>query len=113
MKDYTTNPAVRARFTGSLRDLADYLDRHPAIPVPASGTTVTMYATPGQDSRAQVNRIALLLDTGTRDETAHGGNYWATRSFGPIGYEIVATPGPSALTRPAPACYQAIPDTWT
>ena len=113
MKDYTTNPAIRARFTRSLRDLADYLDHHPAVPVPAFGATVTMYATPGDDSRAQVNRIAALLDTGIRDETASGGHYWATRSFGPIGYEIAALADLVSLTRPAPACYQAVPDTWT
>ena len=113
MKDYTTSPAVRARFTRSLRDLADYLDHHLAVPVPAFGTTVTMYATPGDDSRAQVNHIAVLLDTGICDETAHGGHYRATRSFGPIGYEIVVIPEPCSLTRPAPACYQAVPDTWT
>jgi hypothetical protein len=51
--DYTTNPAIRARFTRSLRN------------------------------------------------------------FGLLGYEIAAIPGPDPLTRPAPACYQAIPDTWT
>jgi hypothetical protein len=113
MKDYTTNPAVKARFTSSLRELADYLDRHPAVPVPAFGATLTMYASPGDDSRAQVNRIAAVLDIETRDETAHGGNYWATRSFGPIGYEIVAIADFLPLTCPAPVCYQAIPDTWT
>jgi hypothetical protein len=112
MKDYTADPAVRARFTRSLRDLADYLDHHPAVPVPAFGATLTMYATPGDDGHAQVNHIAKLMDTGPHDETGHHGYYRATRSFGPIGYEIVAIPDPSPLTRPVPACYQITPDTW-
>ena len=34
MKYYTTDPGAKGRFIRALRDLADYLDRHPAIPVP-------------------------------------------------------------------------------
>ena len=107
MKDYTINSHIRARFTRSLRDLADYLDQHPAVPVPAFGTTVTMYATPGDDSRAQVGRIAALLDTGICDETAHGGHYWAVRNFGLVGYEIVAITEQPSATDPIPVCYQS------
>jgi hypothetical protein len=113
MQDYTTNPAVQARFTRSLRELADYLDRNPAVPVPAFGASLTMYASPGDDGRTQVDDIAALMGAGTCDETAHHGHYWATRSFGPIGYEIVAIFDPPPDTRPAPVCYQATPDTWT
>jgi hypothetical protein len=107
VKDYTINSHIRARFTRSLRDLADYLDQHPAVPVPAFGTTVTMYATPGDDSRAQVGRIAALLDTGICDETAHGGHYWAVRNFGLVGYEIVAITEQPSATDPIPVCYQS------
>jgi hypothetical protein len=108
MKDYTTDPGARGRFICSLRDLADYLDRHLAVPVPAHGATVTMYAGPADDGgRAQVDRIAALLDTGVHDETAHGGHYWAVRNFGPLGYEIVAITGQPPATDPIPVCYQS------
>jgi hypothetical protein len=97
VKLYTTDPGAKARFTGALRELADYLDRNPAIPVPKTGATVTLHASSaGNGGRAQVDHLARLLDTGIRDETAHGGHYWTVRQFGPIGYEIAA-----------------IPDTWT
>jgi hypothetical protein len=114
MKDHTTEPGAKSRFIRALRDLADYLDRNTCIPVPTHGATLTMYASPGQDGRAQVDHVARLMDTSARDETAHHGYYWATRTFGPLGYEIVAIPEPSPVTSPAPACYQAAaPDTWT
>ena len=116
MKDYTTDPGAKARFTRALRDLADYLDRNPAIPVPKTGETITVHASCADyGGRAQVDHIAQLLDVGIRDETARGGHYWAVRQFGPIGYEIVAiTTGTPPGPGPAPACYQSVtPDTRT
>ena len=115
MQYYTTDPGAKGRFVRSLRELADYLDRHPAIPVPKHGATIALHAAAAEDGgRAQVDRIAGLLDAAVTDETARGGHYWATRQFGPIGYEVAAVsetlPGPG----PAPACYQNLtPDTWT
>ena len=37
MKYYTTDPGAKGRFIRALRELADYLDRNPAIPVPKTG----------------------------------------------------------------------------
>jgi hypothetical protein len=115
MKYYTTDPGAKGRFIRALRDLADYLDQNPAIPVPKTGETVTLHASSADDGgRAQVDHIGRLLDTGIRDETAHGGHYWAVRQFGPIGYEIVAISERPPVPGPAPACYQSLtPDTWT
>jgi hypothetical protein len=113
VKYYTTDPGAKARFTHALRDLADYLDRNPAIPVPKTGETITVHASSA--GRAQVDHIARLLNADIRDETAHGGHYWAVRQFGPIGYEIVAiATGTPPATGPAPACYQSVtPEPWT
>ena len=115
MKYYTTDPGARGRFIRALRELADYLDRNPAIPVPKTGETVTLHASPtGYGGRAQVDHIARLLGAGIRDETARGGHYWAVRQFGPIGYEIVAISDKPPAPGPTPICYQsAAPDTWT
>ena len=116
MKHYTTDPGARGRFIRALHELADYLDRNLAIPVPKSGETITVHASPtGSGGRAQVDHIAGLLHAEIRDETAHDGHYWAVRQFGPIGYEIVAiTTGTPPALGPAPACYQSVtPDTWT
>ena len=115
MKYYTTDPGARARFSRALRDLADYLDRNPAIPVPTTGETITVHASSADDGgRAQVDHIAGLLHAGIRDETARGGHYWAVRNFGPLGYEIAAIASTPPAPGPAPACYQSLtPDTWT
>ena len=115
MKYYTTDPGAKGRFVRALRELADYLDRNPAIPVPKTGETVTLHASSANDGgRAQVDHIAKLLDADIRDETAHGGHYWAVRQFGPIGYEIAAISSTPPAPGPAPACHPSLtPDTWT
>ena len=115
MKYYTTDPGAKGRFTRALRELADYIDRHRAIPVPAHGATILLHADAAEDGgRAQVDHIAALLNADIRDETARGGHYWAVRQFGPIGYEIAAISSTLPAPGPAPACYQSLtPDTWT
>lgn len=89
MKDYTTDPGAKARFTRALRDLAGYLDRNPAIPVPKTGETITVHASPaGDGGRAQVDHIAALLDASIRDETARGGGPplpWTVTTLGSLG----------------------------
>ena len=91
---YTTHPEARQAFTRSLRELADHIDRHRAIPVPAYGATILLHADAAEDGgRAQVDYIARLLDTEVCDETASGGHYSAARAFGVIGYQITAIPG--------------------
>jgi hypothetical protein len=116
MKGYTTDPGAKGRFIRSLRELADYLDRHPAIPVPKHGACLIMHASSAEDGgRAQVDRIAGLMNTEVYDETAHGGHYWAVRNFGPIGYEVVAIPDVAMARHHAEASYRGCvtPDTWT
>jgi hypothetical protein len=117
---YTTHPEARQVFTGSLRELADYIDRHRALPVPAYGATIMLHAAAAEDGgRAQVDYIARLLDARVCDETATGGHYSAARAFGVIGYEITSIPGPVMATYHALQSYRgsvtpgSVPDTWT
>ena len=117
---FTTDPETRQALITGLRDLADYLDRHPAIPVPKHGATILLHAATAEDGgRAQVNRIAELLDTAVNDETARGGHYWAVRNFGPLGYEVVAITAAYRATFDAESSYRGCitpgpaPDTWT
>jgi hypothetical protein len=65
--------------------------------------------------RAQVDRIAKLLGADVTDDTAHGGHYRADRSFGPIGYEIVAITEAYSATHGALMSYRGsvTPATWT
>ena len=91
MKSYTTDPGAKGRFIRSLRDLADYLDQNTAVPVPVHGATILLHADSADDGgRAQVDEIATLMGADVNDDTGDGGHYWAVRSFGPVGYEIVA-----------------------
>jgi len=117
---YTTSPETRQAFTRSLRELADYIDQHRAIPVPTHGATILLHADAAEDGgRAQVDYIARLLDAQVCDETATGGHYSAARAFGVIGYQITAIPGPVMATHRALWTYHGsvtpdpAPDTWT
>ena len=113
---FTTDPAAKGRFTPSLRELADYLDQNTAIPVPLYGAAFLLHASSVEDGgRAQVDRIAGLLDTAVTDETARGGHYWAVRNFGPLGYEVVAITAAYHARYEADSSYRGCvtPDTWT
>ena len=115
MKHYTTDPGAQGKFIRSLRELADYLDRHRNIPVPKYGACLTMHASSAENGgRAQVDHIAKLMHTDINDETPNGGHYWAVRNFGVIGYEIVAIPEHFSATYDALMSYSGCvtPDTW-
>jgi hypothetical protein len=120
MKFYTTDPGAHARFRTSLRDLADFLDKHRNVPVPTHGTCILMHANSADDGgRAQVDNIARLLGADVYDDTADGGHYWAARNFGPLGYEIVAITEAYSDRHHALMSYRCSvtpdpsPDTWT
>jgi hypothetical protein len=90
---YTTLPATREQFITGLRELADYLEAHPAVPVPVYGTDITVGADPTEDGgRGQVAHIAAMLGATITDDTRQGGHFTATRMFGPIGYTVVSIP---------------------
>ena len=58
----TTHPEARQAFITGLRDLADYLDRHPALAVPAHGTDILLHAASADDGGcAQVDYFARQL----------------------------------------------------
>jgi hypothetical protein len=117
---YTTSPEARQAFTRSLRELADYIDQHRAIPVPAYGETILLHADAAEDGgRAQVDYLARLLDAKVCDETATGGHYSAIRAFGVISYQITSIPELAMATHRALWTYsgsvapEPVPDTWT
>jgi hypothetical protein len=84
---------ARTQTITGLRALADFLEANPAVPVNEFGWTVTVHAD-GTDAeeRAEVNRIAELLNVTPTDETEQGRHYRATKSFGRITYETVHIP---------------------
>ena len=87
----TTDPATRQAFITGLRDLADYLDQHPAVAVPAHGTEILLCAASADDGGcAQVDHFARQLGVPVENELAYAGHYRAARSFGPVGYRMTA-----------------------
>jgi hypothetical protein len=86
----TTDPRTRAAFITGLRNLADYLDAHPGLPVPTFGAEILIHANEGTEvaERAEIDHIAALLDVPV---TANG-HYLTGRGFGPVHYRAVHIP---------------------
>jgi hypothetical protein len=84
----------RAKVIGGLRQLADWLDAHPDVPVCPFGWDLSIYPQHADDAdrAAEVDRIAAILGVDVTDETQRGGHYIASRSFGLITYEAVYIP---------------------
>jgi hypothetical protein len=109
------NPAdlsVLAETITGLRDLADFLATHPGIPVASCGWTILAFtrhddAPDDTDGFAEVDRIADLLSVPANDDTATGGHYTATRTFGRITYEFVHITARSRALHAAHMSYAA------
>ncbi|MCP2340400.1 hypothetical protein [Actinomadura rupiterrae] len=81
----------RLRLIMGLRALATFLEENPAVPAP-SFMQATVFADRDdceRARRAEVNRIAVLLGVTPDDDTANGGHYTATKSFGRVEYHMV------------------------
>ena len=115
---FTTDPNVRQAFITGLRDLADYLARHPAVAVPVHGTEILLHAASADDGGcAQVDRFARQLGVPVENELAYDGHYRAARSFGPVGYRMIAISEAAMARHHAHdsyyGCVTPDPDTWT
>ena len=119
---FNTDPAVRDQFITGLRQLADYLDAHPDVPVPLYGTTIDVHADFFEvGGKIQVDAVAKMLCVDVQDDTADGGHYTATRTFGFVGYHVVAIPearyqrhlADSTWPTPATRCTSSPLTTWT
>jgi len=86
--------AARADIISGLRQLADYLEDHPDIPVNEFGWQLGVYppSDTETDRRAEVDRIAAILAVPVDDKTEARGHYMVGRRFGRITYEAVCVP---------------------
>ena len=84
----------RAQTIAGLRELADYLEAHPGVPVCALGWDLSVFPQLPTEAltRAEVDRIAAVLGVPVCDETDRGGHYTVTRSFGLVSYRAVCIP---------------------
>jgi hypothetical protein len=85
------NPLPRSRIIRGLRELADYLDCHPAVPVHEEGWDLLVFADGDsqEGGRAEVDQVASVLGVAAAADTPRGGLYTATRAFGPITYHFI------------------------
>lgn len=85
------NPLPRSRIIRGLRELADYLDCHPAVPVHEEGWDLLVFAdgVSQEGGRAEVDQVASVLGVAAAADTPRGGLYTATRAFGPITYHFI------------------------
>ncbi|GEM_PF-532922 len=91
------NQATRAQITAGLRQLADYLDTNPALPLAPYGWDLLVSTHDDTDTAgiAEVDRIAAILGVPVRDEIADGGHYTAIKAFGLITYQAFHIPARS------------------
>ena len=117
MMYYTTDPGARQAFIRALRDLADYLDRHPAIPVPTHGATILLHAATADDGgRAQVDHIARqLLDAAVATRPPAAATTAPSAPSAPSATRSSPSPTRHRPPTDAPSSYHGCvtPDTWT
>lgn len=84
-----TAPDDRAAYVAGLRELADYLEATPDLPVPDVSTVSYHPRGTDEQGRAEVDRVAEVLGTAA-ESTAGGDHYQVTRRFGPVEYQAIA-----------------------
>ena len=87
------NSEERARLIAGLRELAEFLDKHPQVPAPWQAE-VLVFPTQGSDTEmfAEVDAIAELIGATASDADSPAGHYRTVREFGPVQYRAVAIP---------------------
>jgi hypothetical protein len=96
---YYANSEERAELIAGLRQLAEYLDRHPDVPAPR-WTDLLVFPPAGSDVEmfAEVDAIASRIGATASDADSPAGHYSASRDFGPVQYRAVAIPHAARTT---------------
>jgi hypothetical protein len=91
--NYYGNDEERVRLIAGLRDLANFLDQNPDVPVPWRADVV-VFPTEASDTEmfAEIDTIAVLIGSDASDADSPRGHYSAVRIFGPVQYRAVAIP---------------------
>ena len=88
------NAEERGSLVSGLRDAADFLEQNPEVPAPRCADLMVFppATSTEQEMRTEVDRIAALIGTPVKDDTADEGHYTTARQFGPVQYQAVAIP---------------------
>jgi hypothetical protein len=92
MSNYA-NSDGRSGLIAGLRELAEFLDQNPQIPVPLR-TDLLVFPPNGSDAEmfAEIGVIAEEIGATASDADSPAGHYSAVRDFGPVQYRAVAIP---------------------
>jgi hypothetical protein len=98
--NYYGNDEERTRLIVGLRDLADFLNRNPEVPVPR-GTDLLVFPLQGSDAEmfTEIDAIAEQIGVTASDAGSPAGHYSAVRGFGPVQYRAVAIPNATRGTQ--------------
>ena len=91
--NYYANEEQRTRLIAGLRELADFLDQNPDVPMPWRAD-VFVFPPEGSDAEmfAEIDMIAGRIGVAASDADSPAGHYSAVRDFGPVRYRAVAIP---------------------
>jgi hypothetical protein len=91
--NYYGNDEERVRLIAGLRDLANFLDQNPDVPVPWRAD-VLVFPTDASDAEmfAEIDTIAALIGSAASDTDSPRGHYSTVRNFGPMQYRAIAIP---------------------
>ena len=91
--NYYANDEQRVRLVAGLRDLADFLDQNPDVPVPWRADLL-VFPPEASDAEmfAEIDTIAELIGSTASDADSPRGHYSAVRDFGPVQYRAIAIP---------------------
>ena len=78
--------SARDEYIKGLRDLADFIESHPELPMPTRSSVGPYITGTDEQQRAEVDRIAAILGVSASGDT----HYIAPRPFGPVTYEAIA-----------------------
>ena len=90
---YYANDEQRVRLIAGLRDLADFLDQNPDVPVPRRADLL-VFPPEASDAEmfAEIDTIAELIGSTASDTDCPRCHYSAVRDFGPVQYRAIAIP---------------------
>jgi hypothetical protein len=84
---FSTDPERRKAFTAGLRQLADFIDANPRVPVPGTETEIVITASDAEEGGiAEILALSIELATSFAE---HDGFYRTARKFGPVTYKGV------------------------
>jgi hypothetical protein len=91
--NYYANEEQRTRLIAGLRELADFLDQNPEVPMPWRAD-VLVFPPEGSDAEmfAEIDLIAGQIGVAASDAGSPAGHYSASRDFGQVQYRAVAIP---------------------